>query len=91
VVDPGAGLRVIQEISERGDCFLGPSQVRFETGQVVDDHLVTTLDVCGVEHGVDVLEWHIEVAEAADDMSSDNLFCGVAPVSGLGVDVDWLQ
>jgi hypothetical protein len=35
---------------------------------------------------VDIVEGHVKVAEAADDLSSDDLLRGVAPVSGVGVD-----
>jgi NADPH:quinone reductase-like Zn-dependent oxidoreductase len=58
---------------------------------VVGDHPVAGLDVGGVEHGVDVVEWHVEIAKAADDLRSDDLLGGVVPVSGFGVDVDRLE
>jgi hypothetical protein len=58
---------------------------------VLGDHVVTRLDVCGVQEGVDVVEWHLQIAEPTDDLGNADLLGGVAPVSGLGVDVDRFQ
>lgn len=40
---------------------------------------------------MDVVEWHVEIAETADDLRGDDLLGGVAPVSCVGVDVDRLE
>ena len=45
----------------------------------------------GLKHNLDVFEWHIQVAEAADDLSRDDLLCGVPPVSGVHVHINRLQ
>ena len=58
---------------------------------MVGDHPVTGIDVRSLKHSLDVFEWHIQVAEAADDLSRDDLLCGVPPVSGVYVHIDRLQ
>ena len=58
---------------------------------MVGDHVVAGLDVCGVQDVVDLVQWHIELAEPMDDLGRGDLLRCVAPVSGLGVDVDRLQ
>jgi hypothetical protein len=58
---------------------------------MVGDHPVAGFDVGSPNHNLDVFEWHIQVAEAADDLSRDDLLCGVPPVSGLQVHIDRLQ
>ena len=58
---------------------------------MVGDHLVAGLDVGSLKHDLDVFEWHIQVAEAADDVSCDDLLCGVPSVSGVLVHIDRLQ
>ena len=70
---------------------MGPSQVPFQTVQVVRDHLVTGLEVSGVEHGVDVVEWHVEVAEPADDLGHRDLAGVVEPVAARRVDPGGLE
>src|SRR3989442_6091313 len=52
---------------------------------MVCDHPVAGLDVGSLKHDLDVFEWHIQVAEAADDLSRDDLLCGVPSVSGVPV------
>jgi hypothetical protein len=58
---------------------------------MVGDHPVAGLDVGSLKHNVDVLERHLEVAEAADDLRRDDLLRGVAPVPAVHVHVDRLQ
>ena len=58
---------------------------------MVGDHPVAGLDVGSLKHNVDVLEWHLQVAEAADDLRRDDLLCGVAPVAAVHVHIDRLQ
>jgi hypothetical protein len=55
------------------------------------NHPVTGLDVGSLKHNLDVFEWHIQVAEAADDLSRDDLLFGVPPISGVHVHMDRLQ
>ncbi len=92
VIDRDAAvLGPVQQTSQGCDCFLGPSEVGLQSGQMVGDHPVAGLDVETLEHNLDVLEWHLQVAEAADDLRRDDLFWGVAPVSAVYVHVDRLQ
>src|SRR5580693_2112426 len=58
---------------------------------MVGDHPVAGLDVGSVEHNLDVLEWHVQVAEAADDLRRDDLLSGVAPVPAVRVHAGRLQ
>ena len=58
---------------------------------MVCDHPVARLDVGGLKHNLDVFKRHIQVSEAANDLSRDDLLCGVSPVSGVLVYVDRLQ
>src|SRR6478736_6618877 len=58
---------------------------------MVGDHPVAGLDVGSLENNLDVLEWHVQVAKAADDLRRDDLLWCVAPVSAVHVDVEWLQ
>ena len=55
------------------------------------DHPVAGLDVGSLQHNVDVLERHLQVAEAADDLSRDDLLCGVPPVAAVHVHLGRLQ
>jgi NAD(P)-dependent dehydrogenase (short-subunit alcohol dehydrogenase family) len=58
---------------------------------MVGDHPVAGLDVGSLEHNLDVLEWHVQVAKAADDLRRDDLLWCVAPVSAFYIHVDRLQ
>jgi hypothetical protein len=42
---------------------------------MVGDHPVAGLDVGSLKHDMDVFEWHLEIAEAADDLRGDDLLC----------------
>src|SRR5690348_9450036 len=58
---------------------------------MVCDHPVARLDVGSLKHDLDVFEWHIQVTEAADDLSRDDLLRGVASVSGVPIYIHRLQ
>ena len=51
------------------------------------DELVASCRLSGGDHGMDLLQWHVEGAEAADDLGGRDLVGCVAPVAGVGVDV----
>ena len=70
----------VQQAPQGCDRFLGPGEAGLKAGQMAGDHPVAGLDVGSLQHNVDVVEWHLEVAEAADDLRRDDLLCGVAPV-----------
>jgi hypothetical protein len=92
VIDRDAGvLGAIQQTPEGCDCLPGPSQAGLQAGQMVGDHPVAGLDVGSVEHNLDVLEWHVQVAEAADDLRRDDLLSGIAPVPAVRVHAGRLQ
>jgi hypothetical protein len=78
-----AVLGSVQQTSQRCDCVLRPSEAGLKTGQMVGDHPVAGVDVASLEHHLDVVEWHVQVAEAADDLRPDDLLWGVAPVSAV--------
>jgi hypothetical protein len=58
---------------------------------MVGDHPVAGLHVGSLKHNADVVEWHVQVAEAADNLRRDDPLRGVAPVPAVRVHVDRLQ
>ena len=58
---------------------------------MVCDHPVARLDVGSLEHDLDVIERHLQVAETADDLCLYDLLCGIAPVPAVHVHLDRLQ
>jgi hypothetical protein len=58
---------------------------------MVGDHPVAGLDVGCLKHNLDVLEWHIQVAEGAYDLGRHDLPRRVPAVSGVRVYINRLQ
>jgi hypothetical protein len=58
---------------------------------VVGDYPVADLDVAGIEHGADLLEWHVQVTKAADDLGGDDLLRRVALAPDVSVDLHPLR
>jgi hypothetical protein len=70
---------------------MGAGQVCLKTAEAVGDYPVAGLDVAGVEHGADVLQRHVQITKAAEDLGGDDLLRHVAPVPDVSVDLRALR
>ena len=55
------------------------------------DELVASVEIGGGDDRLDLFQRHLEGTEAPDDLGGRDLLGGVAPMTGVGVDVGRLQ
>jgi hypothetical protein len=91
VRDGGDVARVGEQVPQRRDGALGPGQVLLQARQVRGYEPVAGPQVRSREDRADLLQGHVEVPEAADDLRGRDLIGRVAPVPGGRVDVRRLQ
>jgi hypothetical protein len=93
VLDLGRAKRCVrvEQVAQRRRRLLSALERGLEPVEVVGDHRVAGGDVKRREHGLDVLQRHIELAEAADDLRHGELIGAVTPVARIWIDVGGLQ
>ena len=87
VLDGQGGRRALEQVAEGGHGRLGLEEIVFQPGQVHGDELVSGVDVRGLQHGADLLQRHVEVAEATDDLCGRDLLDAVTAVARARVDL----
>ncbi len=66
---------------------MGLRELAFEPGEMIGDQFRTRGRVGRGEHGTDLTERHVEVAEPANDLRDRNLIGRVAAIAGSRVDL----
>ena len=84
VLDAQGGRRALEQVAEGGDGRLGLEEIVFQPGQVHGDELVSGVDVRRLQHGADLLQRHVEVTEAPDDLCGRDLLDAVTAVARPG-------
>jgi hypothetical protein len=87
VADRCDGGRAGEQAAQRRHRGLRAGQVLLETRQVRGDELVARAQVSRLQHGVNLVERHVQIPETADDLGCRDLAGRVPAVSGVRVDV----
>ena len=82
---------MLEQVAQGGNGALRPGEAFFQAAEVRGDQVVARPEIRRSQHGLDVVQRHVEAAEAADDLGGRDLIRRIAAVTGLLIHIGGLE